>query len=36
LLRQIAGLPPDSKLARVVETLDELARDDYGQIIMST
>ena len=36
LLRQIAALPPDSKLARLVETLDELTRDDYGQVMVFT
>ena len=36
LLRQIAALPPDSKLARLVETLHELTRDDYGQIMVFT
>ena len=36
LLRQIAALPPDSKLAQLVDTLDELTRDDYGQIMVFT
>ncbi|MDE2905990.1 MAG: helicase-related protein, partial [Acidobacteriota bacterium] len=36
LLRQIAALPPDSKLARLVETLDELTRDDYRQVMVFT
>ncbi len=36
LLRQIATLPPDSKLARLVETLQELTRDDYVQIMVFT
>jgi superfamily II DNA or RNA helicase len=36
LLRQIATLPPDSKLARLVETLEELTRDGYGQIMVFT
>ena len=36
LLRQIAVLPPDSKLARLTETLDELMRDGYGQVMVFT
>ncbi len=36
LLEQIAALPPDSKLARLVETLDELQRDGYGQVMVFT
>ena len=36
LLRQITALPPDSKLARLVETLDELSRDAYGQVMVFT
>ena len=36
LLRQIAALPPDSKLARLVETLDDLTRDNYGQVMVFT
>lgn len=36
LLEQIAVLPPDSKLARLNETLDELMRDGYEQIMVFT
>ena len=36
LLRQIAALPPDSKLAQLVDTLEELTRDDYDQIMVFT
>ncbi len=36
LLRQIAALPPDSKLARLAETLDELTRDGYAQVMVFT
>ena len=36
LLRQITALPPDSKLARLTETLDELVQDGYGQVMVFT
>ncbi len=36
LLRQVAALPPDSKLARLIETLDELTRNGYGQVMVFT
>ena len=36
LLRQIAALPPDSKLARLTEALDELRQDGYGQVMVFT
>ncbi len=36
LLERIAALPPDSKLARLVENLDELTRDGYAQVMVFT
>ena len=36
LLERIAALPPDSKLARLTEALDELARDGYRQVMVFT
>ena len=36
LLERIRVLPPDSKLARLTETLDELRRDGYRQIMVFT
>ena len=36
LLEWIGALPPDSKLASLTETLDELTRDGYGQVMVFT
>ena len=36
LLERIRALPPDSKLARLTETLDELLRDGYRQVMVFT
>ena len=36
LLERIGALPPDSKLARLTEALDELARDGYRQVMVFT
>ena len=36
LLGRIDALPPDSKLARLTEALDELARDGYRQVMVFT
>ena len=36
LLEQIAALPPDSKLARLAETLDDLTKGGYDQSIVFT
>ena len=36
LLERIDALPPDSKLTRLTETLDELTRDGYPQVMVFT
>ena len=36
LLERISALPPDSKLAQLTETLDELTRDRYQQVMVFT
>ena len=36
LLERIDALPPDSKLTRLTETLDELTRDGYRQVMVFT
>ncbi len=36
LLERIDALPPDSKLARLTEALDELARDGYRRVMVFT
>ena len=36
LLKRIAALPPDSKLGHLTETLDELTRDGYRQVMVFT
>ena len=36
LLEQISVLPPDSKLAQLTETLNELTRDGYAQVMVFT
>ncbi len=36
LLERIGALPPDTKLARLTEALDELTRDGYRQVMVFT
>ena len=36
LLERISALPPDSKLARLTEALDDLTRVGYGQVMVFT